>query len=240
MTISAAAQEKSPILLVLTNNGQMGDTDTKTGFYLSEAAHPYAVFTEAGYAVVLASPKGGFAPLDPKSLELEDDEANQTFWEKYGSTEDGRKGVAETQSLADLKPQDFSGIFYVGGHGTMWDLPTSEQVQRITAAMYEQGGVVGAVCHGPAALVNVKLDDGSHLIDGKKVAVFTDSEEKAVELADTVPFLLETKFEKLGATVVPADDFTENAIRDGQLVTGQNPASAHKAAKLFVEALEEE
>lgn len=240
MTVGAIAQEKSPILLVLTNNGKMGETDTKTGFYLSEAAHPYAVFTEANYPVVLASPKGGFAPVDPKSMELEDDEANQAFWEKYGSSQDDHKGVAETKSLADLKPEDFSGVFYAGGHGTMWDLPTSEQVQRITAAIHKQGGVVGAVCHGPAALVNVKLEDGSHLIDGKKVAVFTDSEEEAVKLADTVPFLLETKFQDLGATVVPGENFTENAIRDGQLVTGQNPASAHKAAELFVEALEAE
>jgi putative intracellular protease/amidase len=233
---SAAAADRLPVLLVLTNHGQLGDTGEATGFYLSEAAHPWQVFEAAGFPVQIASPKGGFAPVDPKSLEL-DDPANAAFWKKFGNKEGGRSGIAETQSLKTIRPADYSGIFFSGGHGTMWDFADSEAVQNVTAQIYDQGGAVGAVCHGPAALVNVKLRNGQPLVSGKKIATFTNEEEAAVKLTEVVPFLLESKLEEAGATVVPAANFQENAIRDGRLVTGQNPASAKKAATLMIEAL---
>jgi len=236
LTASAFAAEKAPILLVLTNHAELGDTGKLTGFFLSEAAHPYEVFTKNDYPVTLASPKGGFAPLDPKSLEL-DDEANAAFWKKFGNGNKAKPGVEKTTPLTEIDPTKYSAIFFAGGHGAVWDFPDSEALQKITSEIYENDGPVGAVCHGPAALVNVELSDGTLLIAGKKTAVFTNSEEEAVGLTDTVPFLLQTAFEKAGATVVPAEDFSENAIRDGRLVTGQNPASAKKAAELLIEAM---
>lgn len=232
----AHAAEKKPILLVLTNHGELGQTGKRTGFFLGEAAHPWEVFTSAGYRIRLASPLGGFAPLDPKSLEL-DDPANAAFWKKFGAEKDGQHGIPDTLALDKVDPADYAAIFFAGGHGTMWDFADSAALQKVTSAIYEQGGAVGAVCHGPAALVNVRLSNGRPLIAGRKVAVFTNSEEDAVELTGVVPFLLETKFTQAGATVIPAPNFQENAIRDGRLVTGQNPASAKKAAALLVEAL---
>lgn len=225
-----------PVLIVLTNHGQLGDTGKPTGFYLSEAAHPWEVFTKAGLNVSLASPKGGFAPVDPKSLDLKD-AANEAFWKKYGSETAKGAGIADTLALGKVKPEDYSAIFFAGGHGTMWDFPESKAVKKVTAAIYEQGGVVGAVCHGPAALAEVKLKDGTPLVKGRTVAVFTDEEEKAVELTEVVPFLLQTRLASLGATVKTGKNFQENAVADGRLVTGQNPASATKAAQLVVKVL---
>ena len=138
-----------------------------------------------------------------------------------------------------MRKSNAAAISFAGGHGSVWDFPDSETLQKITAKIYENDGAVGAVCHGPAALVNVKLSDRSHLIAGKKTAVFTNSEEKAVKLTETVPFLLQAAFEKAGAEVITAKDFSENAIRDGRLVTGQNPASAKKAAELLIEVIAE-
>jgi putative intracellular protease/amidase len=232
----AHAADPKAILLVLTNHSELGDSGKLTGFFLSEATHPYEVFTKNGNPVTLASPKGGFAPLDPKSLDLKD-EANSAFWKKFGNGNVDKPGVEKTISLSDANPKEYGAIFFAGGHGAMWDFPESAPLKKITAGIYENNGAVGAVCHGPAALVNVKLADGKLLIAGKKTAVFTDSEEKAVKLTDTVPFLLQTTFEKAGATVETAKDFSENAVRDGRLVTGQNPASAKKAAELLLEAL---
>lgn len=234
----ASAQEKKPILLVLTNHGQIGDTGKPTGFYLSEAAHPLRVFLAAGYPVQLASPEGGFAPVDPKSLKLEDD-ASQEFWTRLGKRKGDREGADGTLALKNADPSSYAAVFFAGGHGAMWDFPDSEPLKKLTAAVYENGGAVGAVCHGPAALVNVKLQDGSALVKGKKVAAFTNSEEKEAGLTEAMPFLLQDALQKAGAAVVLAPDFQENAVRDGKLVTGQNPASATRAAELLVEALKE-
>ena len=233
-----AAAAPKPIVLLLTNHDHLEGTSKGTGFYLSEAAHPYAVFKEAGYEVVFASPKGGYAPVDQKSLDMED-KVNSKFWVDHGFVKGGKTGIKDTKKLSDLKPGDYSGIYAAGGHGTCWDFPNNKEVAAFISAIYAQGGVVGAVCHGPMALVGVKGPDGKPLVAGKKVAVFTNAEEKAVKLEKVVPFLLQSELEKAGAKVVVADNWAENAVRDGRLVTGQNPASATKSAKLFVEALKE-
>ncbi len=232
------AAAKKPVLLVLTNHAKLGNTGKRTGFYLSEAAHPWEVFSKAGYAVILGSPLGGFAPLDPKSYDPEDG-ANAAFWKKYGSGEekDGTLGVKDTKAVSDLNPADFAAVFYAGGHGTMWDFRESAPIRKFTATVYEDGGAVGAVCHGPAALIDVKLADGSPLVKGKKVAGFTNAEEEAVGLAETVPYLLQSELEAAGASHVAAENFKENAVLDGRLATGQNPASAKKTAELLVEVL---
>jgi len=231
------APEKKPILLVLTNHAKLGDTGKTTGFFLYEAAHPWKVFSEAGYKVTLASPAGGFAFLDMKSHDLKD-EANAAFWKVHGHTDkDGPLGVKETTAMAEVKPGDYAAVFYAGGHGTMWDFRNNKDIQRVTAGIHEAGGAVGAVCHGPAALVDVKLTDGTPLVKGKKVAAFTNEEEEAVGLTKVVPYLLQTDLEKAGAVHVPGEKFKENAVRDGRLATGQNPASATKTAELLLEAL---
>ena len=233
---TATAADALKILLVLTNHADLGDTGKKTGVYLSEAAEPYEVFTREGFEVTIASPAGGEVPIDPKSFKL-DAPANAVFWEMFGNGKETDPVIADSKKLISLDPTNFSGVFFAGGHGAMWDMPGSSGVAGAAAKIYEAGGAVGAVCHGPAALVDVKLSDGSYLIAGKEVAVFTNSEEKKVELTGTVPFLLQSKFEERKALVKPAADFTENAVRDGRLVTGQNPQSAKRAAELFVDAV---
>jgi putative intracellular protease/amidase len=221
------------ILIVVTNHPAMGDTGVPTGYYLSEVAHPWHVFTEAGYKVDFASPRGGFAPMDPKSFDLSDS-MNKTFWHTLAAVE----GLVSTQDLAQVESSDYAAIFFAGGHGSMWDFPESEAVAHQLAAVYQQGGVVGAVCHGPAALVGVEVD-GKPWVQGKRVASFTNQEERAVELTDVMPFLLETKLEELGAEFVPAANFQINVVVDGRLVTGQNPASAEKAAEAIVQLLKQ-
>lgn len=237
-TAGASSGEKGHILLVLTNHRELGSTGRPTGFFLSEAAHPWEVFQRAGYGVQLASPAGGAAPVDPTSFDLKD-AANAQFWKTFGNNSTTNPQVPETKSLAKVNPADYVAIFFAGGHGTMWDFPDSTAVQNVTAAIYEAGGAVGAVCHGPAALVNVPLSDGTPLVSERQVAPFTNAEEAAVELTKVVPFLLADALAARGAKLVQADNFQENAVRDGRLITGQNPASATKAATLLVEALQD-
>ena len=233
---SAASAEKSPdtIAIVLTNHGELGDTGEATGFFLSEASHPWKAFTAAGYEVVFASPGGGLAPIDPKSL-TPDAPANAAFLDEL-PVEDG---AMPTDAVAGLSSAELAGVFVAGGHGTMWDLPDHAPLQRLLAETYESGGVVAAVCHGPAALVNVTLSDGSYLVNGKQVSAFTNAEEDAVGLTDTMPFLLETKLKDRGAEFVGADNFSANVVTSGRLVTGQNPASAEGAAEAVLKLLED-
>ncbi len=220
------------ILLVVTNHAELGDTGEPTGYYLSEVAHPWKVFRDAGLEVVFASPQGGFAPMDPKSFDLEDP-VNRAFWETLHAVE----SLATTRPLAQIEPSRFDAVFFAGGHGTMWDFPGHPDVNRLTAGIFEAGGVVGAVCHGPAALLDVKLSDGSYLVAGRRVGGFTNAEEAAVGLTDAVPFLLETRLVERGASFEGGGDFKEYVVSDGRLVTGQNPASAEKTAAEIVALL---
>ncbi|MEM8783240.1 MAG: type 1 glutamine amidotransferase domain-containing protein [Planctomycetota bacterium] len=229
-----ASDAPQRVAIVLTNHDRLGETDRPTGFYLSEAAHPWEVFTEAGFDVVLVSPDGGTAPIDPKSLDL-GEPANAAFLGAFPPHE----GAVSTEKIADAKPADFDAVFVAGGHGTMWDLPDHEPLQRLLASVYEQGGVVAAVCHGPAALVNVRLADGSFLVADKHVAGFTNAEEDAVQLIDAMPFLLQTKLEERGAKFMPAGNFEPNVVTDRRLVTGQNPASARGTAYAVAQLLRE-
>jgi putative intracellular protease/amidase len=231
LCLAGSLVAKQTILIVVTNHDQIGSTDTPTGYYLSEVAHPWHVFTQAGYEVDFASPKGGFAPMDPKSFDLSDP-INKTFWQNL----DAVQRVVHTQALAKLDPENYAAIFFAGGHGAMWDFPGSKSVRKSIAQHYKNGGVIGAVCHGPAALVRVKID-GIPLVRGKKVAAFTNEEEAAVKLTDVMPFLLESKLRRLGAEFVKADNFQSKVAVAERLVTGQNPASATDTAKAVLELL---
>ncbi|CAH1778074.1 unnamed protein product, partial [Owenia fusiformis] len=170
------------ILVVLTSNDKLGNTGKPSGWYLPELAHPYFAFKSAGLKIQLASPKGGEAPLDPGSINLDDAE-NKLFWE----TAETKSLTQNTKKLSDCRSADYDAIFFVGGFGTMWDFPDDPDVQRLSAEIYDKGGVVSAVCHGPVALVNVRLTDGSYLVKGKGVAGFCNEEEDAVSARDIVP-----------------------------------------------------
>lgn len=209
-----------PVLIVLTSHGVKGSTGEPTGFYLGEVTHPMAVLEAAGIPVELASIEGGEPPVDGLDLK---DETNARYWNDTRF----RDAIRSTPTLASVDPQRYSAILFAGGHGAAWDFPDSPAVQQQARAVWEQGGIVAAVCHGPTALVNVKLSDGTYLVAGKHVAAFTDDEERAVKLDTVVPFLLATTLNQRGAIHHPAPDWTANTIVDGRLVTGQNPQSAH-------------
>ncbi|MDR1188599.1 MAG: type 1 glutamine amidotransferase domain-containing protein [Bifidobacteriaceae bacterium] len=211
-------QHSKKVLFVLTSNADLGG-DGSTGYYINEAAHPWKVLTRAGHQVDFASFAGGPPPQDGRQPGDQDQEEFLA---------DPRVSIqlADTPALADVDADAYDAVLYVGGHGTMWDFPASEAVSRLGRDIYENGGVVAAVCHGPAALVNLTLSDGRHLVDGKRVASFTNAEEEAVGLTGTVPFALADRLSERGADHVPADNFTENVVVDGRLVTGQNPQSA--------------
>ena len=211
----------SRILFVLTSHDELGDTGEKTGYFLSEVAHPYHVLRDAGCSIDFVSPQGGAVPMDPSSHDL-DDPDNAAFLDD----EDAQAALEDTFAPGEVDPDDYDAIYFAGGHGTMWDLPHDEQLAALTQRIYEDGGAVGAVCHGPAGLVNVERADGEPLVAGRTVACFTNEEERAMELDDAVPFLLETQLRERGATIEKADNFEEQVVVDGRLVTGQNPASA--------------
>ncbi len=207
------------ILFVLTSHEDLGNTGNKTGFYLSEVSHPHKVLTENGYEIDFVSPKGGKAPMTGVKLE---DPINKAFL-------DNKENVAKIENTLRPKqvdPQQYSTIFYAGGHGTMWDLPDNEKLAEIAANIYENGGVVSAVCHGPAGLVNIKLSDGKYLVDRKVVCSFTNEEEEAAGLTNVVPFLLMDKLMERGAKHSHVEKWEPHAETDDRLVTGQNPASA--------------
>jgi putative intracellular protease/amidase len=207
------------VLFVLTSHDTLGSTGKETGFYLPEVTHPYEAFEQAGIEVEFVSPKGGKAPMIGIDLQ---DPLNKAFLEDSAKL----AKVENTLTPAEIEPSRYDAIFFAGGHGTMWDFPDNERLARIAATIYEQGGIVGAVCHGPAGLVNIKLTDGSHLIAGKTVAGFTNEEEAAVGLSDVVPFLLVSKLSDRGAIHTKADNFQAHVVVSDRLVTGQNPASA--------------
>ncbi|MEG3790680.1 type 1 glutamine amidotransferase domain-containing protein [Lysobacter sp. CCNWLW3] len=213
-----------PVLMVLTSHGTKGSTGQPTGFYLGEVTHPLAVFDAAGIPVEFASIQGGEPPVD--GLEL-DDATNARYWNDAAF----RAAIRSTARLDEVDSRKYSAVFYAGGHGAVWDFPDSPAVQRVTRKIYESGNVVAAVCHGPSALVNVKLSDGSYLVAGKRVSAFTDDEERAVKLEHVVPFLLASTLIERGARHQAAPNWTSQVAVDGRLVTGQNPQSATATAE---------
>lgn len=219
------------ILLVLTSHSDLGGVRA-TGYYVGEAAEPWQVFVDAGYTVDVASIAGGAPPEDGRN---DDDPTQRAFL-----TDPHIAGqLADTRALAEVKADDYDAVFFVGGHGAMWDFPTAPAVTAVGREVYESGGIVAAVCHGPAALVGITLSDGAPLVAGKRVAGFTNDEEAAVGLTGVVPFLLADALAARGATHLPGPDFTENVVSDQRVVTGQNPQSAAGVARAVVAALAE-
>ncbi len=217
------------VLFVLTSQDSLGDGGARTGYYVPEAAHPWHELTQAGIQVDLASIQGGTPPNygDPE------DEVQRAFL----NDADVQRQLGNTPKVSDIDTRQYDAVLFVGGHGTNWDFPSDDDVQRIIREIYEADGVVAAVCHGPAALVNATLSDGSRLVEGKTVAAFTDDEEVAVGLRDTVPFLLADALERSGAHHTSVANFQPHVEIDGRLITGQNPASAAPLAKELVRTL---
>jgi putative intracellular protease/amidase len=216
--------------MVLTSHDKLGETGRGTGFYLSEAAHPWQAFASSGYQVDLVSPRGGTPPMDGADLT---DAVQKAFMD------DGEMAVklASTSRPADIDPDAYDAIFYAGGHGTMWDFPDDDRLAGISRAIYQSGGVVSAVCHGPAGLINVTLPDGRPLVQGMNVTGFSNDEEEAAGLTEVVPFALEDALIEHGGRYTSAANFEPHVVVDGRLVTGQNPASAAGTAKAVLEVL---
>ncbi|WP_201749688.1 type 1 glutamine amidotransferase domain-containing protein [Chitinophaga vietnamensis] len=235
----AAAQTKKhvnkmerKILFVVTSHDQKGKTGEPTGYYLAEVSHPWEVLHQAGYEIDFVSPKGGKAPVDGFNLE---DPVNKKFWDDpiY------REKTAHTMKPGEVDPSKYAAIFYAGGHGAMWDLADDTTLADIAGKIYEAGGIVSAVCHGPAGLVNIRLSDGKYLVAGKKINAFTNEEETAVKLNDVVPFLLEDKLIARGAIFEKSGLWQKHVVTDQRVITGQNPASAQGVGEAILTALQQ-
>lgn len=222
------------ILIVLTSHDQLGDTGKKTGFWLEEFAAPYYVLKDAGAAITVASPKGGLPPLDPKS---EVPEFQTELTKRFRTDTAAQAELANTKKLADVSADDFDAVFYPGGHGPMWDMPDNATSIALIEAFVKADKPVGAVCHAPVALVNVRGKDGEYLVKGKRVTGFTNAEEEAVGLTTVVPFLLEDRLKERGSIYSKTANWVPYVQVDGRLVTGQNPASSEPAAEELLKLL---
>lgn len=226
---------KKKILIALTSHDELGNTGKKTGFWLEELAAPFYVLKDAGATITLASPKGGQPPLDPKS----DEEGFQTeATRRFKDDPEAKAQLAATDKLSDLDAADFDAVFYPGGHGPLWDLVSDADSLRLIEDFWASNKPVSAVCHAPAVLLNAKDRDGAFLVQGREVTGFTNTEEAAVELTDVVPLLVEDALMDRGAKFARKEDWAPFARQDGNLITGQNPASSEPVAKLLLAALE--
>ena len=223
----------SKILMVLTSHNTLGNTGHPTGFWLEEFTAPYYVFHDAGEQITVASPKGGQPPIDPKS----DDPGNQTdSMTRFKADKAAQAVLASTVKLSDMKATDFDTVFYPGGHGPMWDLAEDPVSIALIESFYNAGKPVAFVCHAPGVLRHVKYK-GEPLVKGKRVTGFTNEEEEAVQLTQVVPFLVEDELKRLGARFEKKANWQVYVVTDGQLVTGQNPASSTEGAKALRQLL---
>ncbi|WP_428063902.1 type 1 glutamine amidotransferase domain-containing protein [Brevundimonas sp.] len=219
------------ILLVLTSHDQLGDTGKKTGFWLEELAAPYYALKDAGAEIVLASPKGGQPPLDPKS---DDADAQTEDTRRFKADAEAQAALASTVVLSSVKADDFDAVFYPGGHGPLWDLANDADSIALIEAFAKADKPTGFVCHAPGVLKSVNGPDGKPLVEGRKVTGFTNSEEEAVGLTDVVPFLVENVLIANGGDYSKGPDWGSYALTDGKLVTGQNPGSSRAAAEALL------
>lgn len=224
------------ILMILTSHASLGG-GKPTGVWFEELATPYYVFVDAGFTVDIASIAGDRVPIDPNSLYPSQN--NPPSVERFLLDEAAMEKITRSASLAGLSADSYAAVFLPGGHGTMWDLPDNPALAALLGEAWTAGKVVAAVCHGPAGLLGATDGASRPLVDGRRVSAFSNAEEKAVGLTQTVPFLLEDRLRALGARYEAGPDFLSHAVRDGRLVTGQNPASSEAVARLVVEAVRE-
>ncbi len=240
--------DRSKVLIVTTSHAEMGATGHRTGVWLEELAIPYYALLDGGVDVTLASIRGGPIPFDPRSMPAQ---AGESTGEKrpeqrdipasvhrFLSDERAMTAAQTSPAVANFSEgSGFDALFLPGGHGTMWDLPASEPLAGLVGAMFEQGRIVAAVCHGPAGLVTAKRRDGRPLVEGRRVNGFTNSEEDGVGLSQAVPFLLEDRLKELGGRFERGPDWQPYAVQDGNLITGQNPQSSELVARHVLDAL---
>ncbi|MEL6863993.1 MAG: type 1 glutamine amidotransferase domain-containing protein [Bacteroidota bacterium] len=222
------------ILLVLTSHDQLGDTGNRTGFWLEEFAAPYYFFKDKGVDITLASPKGGQAPIDPKS-ELPDFQTPSTI--RFKEDKATQEVLSKTVKLESVDHQDYDAVFYAGGYGPLWDLANDKISIALIESFYNNNKPVGSVCHGPAVFRHTKTADGRALVEGKKVTAYSNSEEEAVQFTDIVPFSVEDMLKENGGLYAKGQDWHPHALEDGLLVTGQNPASSELVADLLLKKL---
>ncbi|MBQ3420100.1 MAG: type 1 glutamine amidotransferase domain-containing protein [Romboutsia sp.] len=222
------------ILVVVTNVSKYETTERPTGLWLSEAVHFVDVIKNAGIEIDYVSPKGGYTPIDPHSLEK--DSMSPLDWQYY-TDHDFMNKLGNTLSADEINPKDYDVIYYTGGHGVIWDFPNDTKLQEIAKEIYENGGIVSAVCHGLAGLLNIKLSNGKNLIEGLKVTGFSNTEEEAVGVTKLVPYLTETELKNRGANYVKSSDWAEFAVEEQRVVTGQNPSSGAAVAREVLKIL---
>lgn len=222
------------ILMVLTSHDALGNTGKKTGLWLEEFASPYYAFKDAGADIVLASPKGGQPPVDPKSDELK---AQTIATLRFKIDSAAKAAFAATVPLDSVSQADFDTVFYPGGHGPMWDLAEDKHSKALIESFLAAEKPIALVCHAPAALRHVKAATGSPLVTGRQITGFANTEETAMELTDVVPFLLEDELKRLGGIYSKGEDMTEHVVVDGLLITGQNPKSSAAAAQMLLTKL---
>lgn len=221
------------ILIVLTSTEKYEKFDRPTGIWLGEAVHFVDKLAAAGYELDYVSPKGGYTPIDPHSLE----DLQPVDWEWYGNR-DFMNRLGTARRPEDLNAGDYAAIYYVGGHGAVWDFPDNKPLQDLARDIYEAGGIVSSVCHGAVGLLNIRLSDGEYLIAGKEVTGFSDEEERLAGLDHMVPYLTETEMKARGANYAKAKNPWEAfAVADHRVITGQNPASGGYVADLVIEHL---
>ena len=223
------------ILFVLTSHSQLGDTGNKTGFWVEEFASPYYLLSDTGASITVATPNGGAAPIDPSSASPD---AATPATDRFNTDTDANALITNTKVLADMNPDDFDAVFYPGGHGPLWDLTKNASSIALIEKFNMQQKPIAFVCHAPAALKNVKNTDGTPIVNGKKVTGFTNSEEAAVQLTSIVPFLVEDMLSENGGVYSKKEDWAAYAVQDGNLITGQNPASSELVAEKLRESLQ--
>lgn len=220
--------------MVLTSHSELGNTGKKTGFWIEEFAAPYYVFIDAGASITIASPKGGQPPIDPSS----DTPENQTpAVTRFKADKSLQKTLSETHLLSTISSDDYDGIFFPGGHGPLWDLTNDVDSINLIERFWNTQKPIAAVCHAPSVLLNVKDSAGTYLVKGMKITGFTNSEEEAVGLTEVVPFLLEDELKNKGGIYSNKEDWASYVVKDGMLITGQNPASSEATAKELVKIL---
>ncbi|WP_446469534.1 type 1 glutamine amidotransferase domain-containing protein [Xenorhabdus stockiae] len=221
-------------LIILTSHSTLGETGRKTGFYYEELATPYWKFIDAGYSVDIASINGGIAPADPSSIKSPDQQPKSVL--RFLNDKNCIDKINATKSIKDIDSNGYQIVFLPGGHGTMWDFAQSISLATLLSNLYQNGTVLGSVCHGAAGLLNVKTADGIPIIKNRRINSFTEAEEKAVGLDKVVPFILETELKKHGAYFECATNFKPYVVADGRLITGQNPASSDLVASAILKA----
>ena len=229
---------RNKVLAIITNHSRYPTKEEGAGLWLSELTHFYEIITEEGFEIDFASPEGREVPLDQKSLGwLFMDNSTKGYY----NNPDFMKRLSNTLSANEVNWDDYSAVFFTGGHGTMWDFPDNEKLQEVSRKIYENGGVVSAVCHGNVGLINIKLSSGEYLVSGREMTGFSNFEETLVQMKKEVPFTLEDARKKRGANYRKAKlPFTCKVVVDGRLVTGQNPQSTKAVAKRVLGLLKQQ